>query len=449
MHARRSSRTPSRRSVAQQARERRRAARRPRDPGRLGDRAGRAGNAISLARTPCFDDLVARYGSTQLRASGPAVGLPEGQMGNSEVGHLTIGSGRILLQDLVRVTRAVEDGSLFANEALLGAFRRAKERDAAVHLRPRLDGRRPLAPRPPARAPRDVPAGGAERSRPSGPSRSSAGTRCCRAPQMRVERVALEDHRDVTALRREVVDDAVADPDDAVADGLEAGDHAERGRLAAAGRADEHHELAVRDVEIEPVDGRVPSRKCFETFSNATLAMVYSFTAPPTRPRTSARCEKMKTIATGTTAISVASASSGLKILTDWPPPPTAGLNDGVDESRSQSPTVIGYWFEFASTTYGRKKLFQSATKLKKKTSATTGFASGSATRQEGLQLAAAVDPRGVEQAGRERGRVVEVGEVDAEREERERQDHREHAPDQVQGVQLEEDRKHERGRRA
>jgi 2,3-bisphosphoglycerate-independent phosphoglycerate mutase len=55
-------------------------------------------------------------------------------MGNSEVGHLTIGSGRILLQDLVRVSRAVEDGSLFENEALLGAFRRAKERDAAVHL---------------------------------------------------------------------------------------------------------------------------------------------------------------------------------------------------------------------------------------------------------------------------------------------------------------------------
>jgi len=92
------------------------------------------GNAISLASTPVFDDLVARYGSTELRASGPAVGLPEGQMGNSEVGHLTIGSGRILLQDLVRVSRAVEDGSLFANESLLGAFRRAKERDAAVHL---------------------------------------------------------------------------------------------------------------------------------------------------------------------------------------------------------------------------------------------------------------------------------------------------------------------------
>ena len=92
------------------------------------------GNAVALADTPYFDALSARYGATELSASGPAVGLPEGQMGNSEVGHLTIGSGRILLQDLVRVSRAVEDGSLFANEALLGAFRRAKERDAAVHL---------------------------------------------------------------------------------------------------------------------------------------------------------------------------------------------------------------------------------------------------------------------------------------------------------------------------
>ncbi len=92
------------------------------------------GNAVTLAGTPYFDALSARYPTTELRASGPAVGLPEGQMGNSEVGHLTIGSGRILLQDLVRVSRAVEDGSLFENEALLGAFRRAKERDAAVHL---------------------------------------------------------------------------------------------------------------------------------------------------------------------------------------------------------------------------------------------------------------------------------------------------------------------------
>jgi 2,3-bisphosphoglycerate-independent phosphoglycerate mutase len=92
------------------------------------------GNAVELARTPVFDDLVARYPTTQLRASGGAVGLPEGQMGNSEVGHLTIGSGRILFQDLVRVTLASEDGSLLENDALLGAFRRARGRGGAVHL---------------------------------------------------------------------------------------------------------------------------------------------------------------------------------------------------------------------------------------------------------------------------------------------------------------------------
>ena len=92
------------------------------------------GNAVELARTPVFDGLVERYPSTQLRASGPAVGLPDGQMGNSEVGHLTIGSGRILFQDLVRVTRAVEDGSLSRTRRVLGAFRRAKERGGDVHL---------------------------------------------------------------------------------------------------------------------------------------------------------------------------------------------------------------------------------------------------------------------------------------------------------------------------
>ena len=92
------------------------------------------GNAVELAETPVFDALVSRYPTTQLGASGGAVGLPEGQMGNSEVGHLTIGSGRILYQDLVRVTRAVEDGSFFENAALVGAFERARERGGAVHL---------------------------------------------------------------------------------------------------------------------------------------------------------------------------------------------------------------------------------------------------------------------------------------------------------------------------
>jgi 2,3-bisphosphoglycerate-independent phosphoglycerate mutase len=88
------------------------------------------GNAIELAETPVFDRLWREYPHAQLKASGEAVGLPEGQMGNSEVGHLTIGSGRILFQDLVRVNKAVETGELFENEALRGAF----ERGENVHL---------------------------------------------------------------------------------------------------------------------------------------------------------------------------------------------------------------------------------------------------------------------------------------------------------------------------
>jgi 2,3-bisphosphoglycerate-independent phosphoglycerate mutase len=88
------------------------------------------GNAVELADTPVFDRLWAEYPHTTLEASGEAVGLPPGQMGNSEVGHLTIGSGRILLQDLIRVNRAIEDGSFFENPALVGAF----ERGESVHL---------------------------------------------------------------------------------------------------------------------------------------------------------------------------------------------------------------------------------------------------------------------------------------------------------------------------
>ena len=91
-------------------------------------------NAVELADTPVFDDLWSRYPHTQIEASGEAVGLPPGQMGNSEVGHLTIGSGRILFQDLMRVNRAIADGSLFANEALVAAFAYARERGGDVHL---------------------------------------------------------------------------------------------------------------------------------------------------------------------------------------------------------------------------------------------------------------------------------------------------------------------------
>jgi 2,3-bisphosphoglycerate-independent phosphoglycerate mutase len=88
------------------------------------------GNAVELARTPNFDQLWRSYPHTTLEASGEAVGLPPGQMGNSEVGHLTIGSGRVLFQDLMRVNKAIDDGSFFESPALEGAF----ERGERVHL---------------------------------------------------------------------------------------------------------------------------------------------------------------------------------------------------------------------------------------------------------------------------------------------------------------------------
>jgi 2,3-bisphosphoglycerate-independent phosphoglycerate mutase len=88
------------------------------------------GNAISLADTPVFDRLWERYPHTQLTASGPAVGLPEGQMGNSEVGHLNLGAGAIVKQDLTRIDEAVRDGRLAQNEVLRAAFTAAPR----VHL---------------------------------------------------------------------------------------------------------------------------------------------------------------------------------------------------------------------------------------------------------------------------------------------------------------------------
>jgi 2,3-bisphosphoglycerate-independent phosphoglycerate mutase len=88
------------------------------------------GNAVELADTPNFDRLWRTYPHTTLDASGEAVGLPPGQMGNSEVGHLTIGSGRILFQDLMRVNKSIEDGSFDENPALKAAF----ERGERTHL---------------------------------------------------------------------------------------------------------------------------------------------------------------------------------------------------------------------------------------------------------------------------------------------------------------------------
>lgn len=94
----------------------------------------REGNAVALARLPHFSRLWQEFPHTLLQASGEAVGLPPGQMGNSEVGHLNIGAGRIVYQELTRIGRAIRDGSFFKNPVLLEALRWAKERGGALHL---------------------------------------------------------------------------------------------------------------------------------------------------------------------------------------------------------------------------------------------------------------------------------------------------------------------------
>ncbi len=92
------------------------------------------GNAVRLARKPNFDRLIDHWPNARLKASGLAVGLPEGQMGNSEVGHLNIGSGRIVYQELTRISKDIEDGGFYSNEALLGAVRNAQNNKSSVHL---------------------------------------------------------------------------------------------------------------------------------------------------------------------------------------------------------------------------------------------------------------------------------------------------------------------------
>lgn len=92
------------------------------------------GNAVELANTPYLDELFATRPLTKIAASGPDVGLPEGQMGNSEVGHLNIGAGRIVNQELLRINYAIEDGSFFTNEALCAAITSARNAGRTVHV---------------------------------------------------------------------------------------------------------------------------------------------------------------------------------------------------------------------------------------------------------------------------------------------------------------------------
>ena len=93
-----------------------------------------AANAIAAARTPVLDELYDRYPDGRLSASGLSVGLPDGQMGNSEVGHLNIGAGRVVYQELTRITQAIEDGTFFENDVLDAAVDAAVADGRAVHL---------------------------------------------------------------------------------------------------------------------------------------------------------------------------------------------------------------------------------------------------------------------------------------------------------------------------
>jgi len=92
------------------------------------------GNAISLANTPYFNKLHSAYPHTQLTASGQAVGLPHGEDGNSEVGHINLGAGQIVYQDLPRINSSIADGSFFQNNALLQAINHAKKNNSTLHL---------------------------------------------------------------------------------------------------------------------------------------------------------------------------------------------------------------------------------------------------------------------------------------------------------------------------
>ncbi len=91
-------------------------------------------NAVAEAKTPVIDELMSKYPFVKGNASGMAVGLPEGQMGNSEVGHLNMGAGRIVYQELTRITKEIQDGTFFENPALLDAVNNCRKNNSALHL---------------------------------------------------------------------------------------------------------------------------------------------------------------------------------------------------------------------------------------------------------------------------------------------------------------------------
>ena len=100
----------------------------------FGKNPNKEGNAIELANTPNIDELMRKNPTTTIYTSGLAVGLPEGQMGNSEVGHTNIGAGRIVYQELTRITKSIEDGDFFSNQELVAAIENCKKNNSKLHI---------------------------------------------------------------------------------------------------------------------------------------------------------------------------------------------------------------------------------------------------------------------------------------------------------------------------
>lgn len=100
----------------------------------FGDNSNQDGNAIKLAKTPNIDKLMKKYSNTEIYTSGLNVGLPEGQMGNSEVGHTNIGAGRIVYQELTRITKSIEDGDFFSNPEFIAAIENCKKNNSKLHI---------------------------------------------------------------------------------------------------------------------------------------------------------------------------------------------------------------------------------------------------------------------------------------------------------------------------
>ena len=100
----------------------------------FGENNHKDGNAVKLANTPNIDKIMKKYPTTKIAASGLAVGLPEGQMGNSEVGHTNIGAGRIVYQELTRITKSIEDGDFFSIPEFNKAIENCKKYNSKLHI---------------------------------------------------------------------------------------------------------------------------------------------------------------------------------------------------------------------------------------------------------------------------------------------------------------------------